>query len=201
MEFQDIFGILFIFAILSICVYVYFQTDDFDLKCIVSDVNGKRVCVRDRQKINEAADLLATVSNKMKLLVDYLHYKYPHQENVQQLVANFDADKIKETLPNSTHTAYTENKKNMSFCLNVKKNRVDENMIDEHTLMFVAIHEMAHVCSKSIGHKTEFWENFKFLLTEAKAAGIHEPVNYKKTPKKYCSTLITDNPYFEKIPM
>ena len=34
-----------------------------------------------------------------------------------------------------------------------------DELIDEHTLMFVTIHEMAHICTKSIGHKTEFWEN------------------------------------------
>ncbi len=195
---MDIVGFLFIVAFISICIYIYLQKDDFDLKCIVSGVNGKTFCVRDRQNIDKAADLLAETVDKMQSLVDHLNEKYPEQENVQRLVKNFDADKIKEILPNSSHTAYTENKKNMSFCLNVKKNRLDGKLIDPHTLLFVAIHEMAHVCTKSIGHKTEFWENFKFLLTEAKIAGIHEPKNYKEEPKQYCSTFITDNPYFEK---
>jgi predicted metal-dependent hydrolase len=35
--------------------------------------------------------------------------------------------------------------------------------------MFVAIHEMSHTCTKSVGHKSEFWENFKFLLENAKS--------------------------------
>ena len=70
-------------------------------------------------------------------------------------------------------------------------------MIDEHTLMFVAIHELSHVMTKSIGHKTEFWENFKFLLGCAKESGIHEPEDYKKKPQEYCSMNISDNPYFD----
>ena len=58
--------------------------------------------------------------------------------------------------------------------------------------MFVSIHE-----SKSIGHKQKFWDNFKFLLANAKESGIHEPRDYKKEPQKYCSMKITDNPYFD----
>lgn len=70
-------------------------------------------------------------------------------------------------------------------------------MIDEHTLMFVAIHELSHVATKSIGHKSEFWENFKFLLENAKEAGIHVPTDYKKKPTEYCGMKLADNPYYD----
>ena len=70
-------------------------------------------------------------------------------------------------------------------------------MIDEHTLMLVAIHELSHIATKSIGHKTEFWDNFKFLLENAKEAGIHTPKDYKKKPVEYCGMDIKDNPYYD----
>ena len=72
-----------------------------------------------------------------------------------------------------------------------------DHLIDINTLTFVAIHELAHITTKSIGHKSEFWENFKFLLEEAKSAGIHQPEDYKKKPKEYCGMKITDNPYYD----
>ena len=50
--------------------------------------------------------------------------------------------------------------------------------------------------TKSIGHKQEFWDNFKFLLENAKEAGIHEPIDYSKQSKDYCGMTITDNPYY-----
>jgi len=193
----DVLGYVFILAIIFGFVYIYFKTSDFQLKCIISDVNGNTFCVRERTREKEAVDLLAKVTDKAKQFVNYLNNKYPEKENVKRLVDGFNPDKIKETLPNSKHTAYTENKKNMYFCLNIKKNNVESQLIDEHTLMFVALHEMAHIATKSIGHKSEFWENFRFLLEEAKVAGIHEPVNYKEKPTEYCSTKINDNPYFE----
>jgi predicted metal-dependent hydrolase len=62
-----------------------------------------------------------------------------------------------------------------------KNNKNNDKLIDEHTLMFVAIHEMSHTCTKSVGHKSEFWENFKFLLENAKESKIHIPVDYTKS--------------------
>jgi predicted metal-dependent hydrolase len=79
--------------------------------------------------------------------------------------------------------------------LNKKKN--EDKLIDMNTLTFVAIHELSHVMTKSIGHKQEFWENFKFLLENAKHANIYEPVDYKKSPKEYCGMTISDNPSYD----
>lgn len=192
----DVFGYSMIFFILAACVYIYFQTDEFQLKCIVSGVDGNKYCVRERSKLKDAADLLARVTTKCKKLVDYMYDKHPDNEVVQRLKQNYNPNKIMETLPTSTYTAYSENKgEKIAFCLN-KNNKNNETLIDEHTLMFVAIHEMSHTCTKSIGHKSEFWENFKFLLENAKESKIHIPVDYTKSPVEYCDMTIKDNPYY-----
>ena len=103
-----------------------------------------------------------------------------------------------ETLPTSEYTAFSENKgEKLAFCLNKQREGVS-NMIDEHTLMFVALHELSHIATKSIGHKTEFWDNFKFLLQNAKESGVHVPEDYKKKPIEYCGMEIKDNPYYDK---
>jgi predicted metal-dependent hydrolase len=70
-------------------------------------------------------------------------------------------------------------KAKIAFCLN-KNNKNNDKLIDEHTLMFVAIHEMPHL-HETVGHKSEFWENFKFLLENAKESKIHIPVDYTKS--------------------
>lgn len=199
MSYLDILGYLIIFVFLVYCFYIYIQeSDNFQLKCIVSEVDGNKYCVREREKIDKAADLLSTVSNKCQELVDYVSKKYPNQENVKRLKEKFNREKITEILPTSAYTAYSENKgEKIAFCLS-KKDKSDNNeLIDEHTLMFVAIHELSHIASESIGHKSEFWDNFKFLLEEAKEAGIHTPVDYKKEEKQYCGITIRDNPYYD----
>jgi hypothetical protein len=152
--------------------------------------------VRETAKIQESADMLAKITKKCRELVTYVGKKHPDKDNVKRLVAGFNPKKVMETLPTSELTAYSENKgEKIAFCLDEEKG--GSKMIDEHTLMFVAIHELSHVATKSIGHKSEFWENFKFLLAEAKAAGIHTPRDYKKEPQKYCGMTIKDNPAFD----
>jgi hypothetical protein len=152
--------------------------------------------VRDRTQINDAADLLAHVTKKCRELVDYVGKKYPNDPDVKRLVEGFNPQKISETLPTSELTAYSENKgEKIAFCLNKTKN--SSTLIDINTLTFVALHELSHIMTKSIGHKQEFWQNFKFLLENAKAANIYQPVDYKKKPQGYCGMTITDNPYYD----
>ena len=193
----DMFIYTLILGILLICGYIYYDSDAFQLKCIVSTVDGNKYCVREREKLQEAADMLARITVKCKELVDYVHNKHGDQDNVKRLVEGYNPQRVMETLPTSEFTAFSENKgEKIAFCLNTKREGVS-NMIDEHTLMFVAIHELAHVCTKSIGHKTEFWENFKFLLENAKDANIHLPVDYKTKPAEYCGMNIKDNPFYD----
>ncbi len=185
-----------ILLIIIISYKIYKDSDFFQLKCVMSTVDGNKYCVRERAQINAASDLLAQTTVNMKQLVKHLEQKYPEQENVKKLVSNFNPKKIVETLPTSEYTAYSENKgEKIAFCLNKKKN--GKNLIDQNTLMFVAIHELGHLASKSIGHNEEFWNNFKFLLIESEKIGIYVPEDYKNNNKMYCGMEINDNPYFD----
>ena len=198
MSFTDILIYIVIIGILAVCIMIYIQNrDNYDLKCIVSDINGEKYCVRNRDRLNDAADLLANTADKCRELVEYMYKKYPDDERCQRLKKGFNPKQFMETLPTSEYTAYSENKgEKLAFCLN-KKKKDNTDLIDHHTLEFVAIHELSHIATKSIGHETEFWENFKFLLENAKKAGIHEPKDYKKSPEKYCGMTIHDNPYYD----
>ena len=168
----------------------------FQLKCIVSDVDGNKYCVRERNKLELVADLLANVTNNMKDLVEHLKITFPDRKNVQRLVDNFNPKKVYETLPTSSYTAYSENKgEKLAFCTTTTKE--GNRLIDENTLTFVAIHELSHLATKTVGHTDEFWNNFKFLLKEAKNKNIYNPIDYKKKPQPYCGMTITDNPYFD----
>ena len=189
-------GYALIILILYICLRLYQDSDVFNLKCIVSVVDGKKYCVRERQKLELAADRLAEANNKMQNLVDHCYEKYPTRENIKRLKEGYNPKKIMETLPTSEYTAYSQNKgEKMAFCLNKEKN--GSQLIDLNTLTFVAIHELSHIATKSVGHGEEFWANFKFLLGEASKINIYQQVDYKKEPARYCGTDITDNPYYD----
>jgi hypothetical protein len=195
---KDIMFYLVIILIVCYFIKIYKETRSSDLKCILSDVDGQKYCVRERSKIKEAANLLASTTQKCKELVEYVKKKHPNNEDVQRLVERFNPQTIEETLPTSEHTAYSENKgEKLAFCLNKKSNENNNKLIDQNTLIFVALHELAHIMTKSSGHKQVFWQNFKFLLTEAKEANIYKPIDYKNNPEPYCGMDITDNPYFD----
>jgi|TARA_B110001450_G_scaffold124761_1_gene117405 hypothetical protein len=192
----NILGYTIIFFVLVITYRIYKESDYFHLKCIISDVDGNKYCVRERNKLTLAADKLANVNVKLKQLVKHVGKKYPDRENCKRLASKFNPKKIYETLPTSEYTAYSQNKgEKLAFCLNTKKN--GGKLIDLNTLTFVAIHELSHIASKSIGHNEEFWNNFKFLLEEAEIIGVYEPEDYKEDPKNYCGMKITDNPYYD----
>ena len=190
-------GFVMIGMILIVCIKMYLDSDYWHLKCIISDVDGKKYCVRERAKLELAADKLAKTTAGMQKLVDHCAASYPDRDNVKRLKEGFNPKTIQETLPTSEYTAYSENKgEKIAFCLDKNKNGKG-GLIDPNTLMFVAIHELAHVASKSIGHTDEFWRNFKFLLQEAEKINIYVPEDYKKEPKEYCGMEITDNPYYD----
>jgi hypothetical protein len=181
---------------LLICLTIYYSSENLQLKCVISTVDGNKYCVRDRVMVHEAVDLLARAVGKLTELVDYMAKKYPNDKDIQTLKRNYNPTKITETLPTSELTAYSENKgEKMAFCLNKTKNT--GTLIDENTLVFVGIHELSHTMTKSVGHKQEFWTNFKFLLENAVKIGIYEPVDYKKKNQSYCGMTITDNPYYD----
>ena len=196
MEKHNIFFYIFVAFVLFFCLAIYYQSDAYNLKCIIASDDGNRYCVREREKLELAANLLAQVTQKMKDMVLYMKTKHPDDSRTVRLVEGFNPKKISETLPTSELTAFSENKgEKIAFCLNTTNE--GNKLIDINTLTFVALHELSHIMTVSIGHKQEFWQNFKFLLKNAKIAGIYDPINYKKNPKQYCGMNINDNPYYD----
>jgi len=198
MEKHSIFFYIFVVFILLFCLKIYYESDAFQLKCIIANKDGNTYCVREREKLEMAANLLAEVTQKMKDMVNYMKENQSDDPRTKRLVDGFNPKKVSETLPTSTLTAYSENKgEKLAFCLNTTKE--GNKLIDLNTLTFVALHELSHIMTTSIGHKQDFWQNFKFLLENAKKANIYQPVDYKKSPKEYCGLRINDNPYYDLV--
>ena len=78
-------------------------------------------------------------------------------------------------------SAYTENKETITLCL---RDPETHDYYDMNTLMYVSLHELAHVISKTHGHNAEFKKNFSDLLREAARKKIYDP--RKNIPTTYC---------------
>jgi len=191
-------GVLFVVLILVASLNFYHFSDSLELKCIISDLDGKKYCVRDRKKLKESAEMLAQTTVNCRKLIDHLVETHgDDDERVYRLRTKFKANKVYEILPTSKFTAYSENKgEKLAFCLNTTKK--GEERIDQNTLQFVAIHELAHIATVEVGHTETFWRNFKFLVKAAEDIGIYSVVNYKDNPVEYCGMTINSSPYFRK---
>jgi hypothetical protein len=78
------------------------------------------------------------------------------------------------------------------FCLRARDQT--QKLEDINMLMFVAIHELAHICTTSVGHTDEFWTNMRFLFEEAINIGVYSKQDFKSHPVKYCGMDVTSSP-------
>lgn len=175
------------------------QTNVYPLVSVRSSIDGEIYQVRDMPDKQKAADLLATVRKKIKSLYNYLIITYPDKPQIIQLKKNFkpDPSRIFEATPEAEHTSYSVNKgEAVHLCLRQRKGN-DESLINENVMVFVALHEMAHMITATIGHGPDFWNNFGWLLKQAEEKGIYKYQNFAAQPVPYCGVKITDSPIYD----
>lgn len=176
-----------------------FGLGEFPLVMIKSTVDNKEYSVRDLPDKQEAADLMARVRIKLNNLKMHVESKFPDKVQVKQLVKNFEAEPSRfiESTPDSDLTSYSVNKgESVHLCLR-QREKDDESLVKEDVIMFVAIHEMAHMITKSVGHGPDFWNNFAWLIKEAETSGLYKSYDFKAHPVKYCGMSITDQPTYD----
>jgi len=185
--------ILFIVIFLIFLGYLNFAKGDV---VFVKGKNNEYHLVRNKEDKEQSALLLSQLKDRLDNLVNYLVKKYKGTENhekVMRLRRQFSKNNIQESSASSQYTSYSINKgQELHFCLRSKNEK--ESLHDINTLMFVAIHELAHAMSVSFGHNKEFLENFKFLLKEAIEINVYTKVDYNINNKEFCGIQITNTP-------
>ena len=174
-------------------------TTNYPLVPVQSTVDGKTYNVRDMPDKQKAANLMAVLRTKLVKLCEALEKKYPDKPQVKLMVQNFRSDPARfiEATPDSEHTSSTVNKgESIHMCLRQREGS-DESLVDENVMMFVALHEFGHVCTESVGHEPEFWNNFGWLLKEAEALGLYKYTDFAAHPVNYCGVHITYSPRYD----
>jgi len=164
-----------------------------------SHVDGEMYLVRNLPDKQDAADRLARVRGKLIQLREYLKNKYYDKKFVKQMIDNFDcsAQRFSESTPDAQYTSYSVNKGEKIFmCLRQRDEK--ENLVQENVIVFVALHEMSHVGTSSIGHTPEFWNHFAWLLEQAEELGVYKYTNFSAHPVEYCGVHITDSPKYKE---
>lgn len=178
-----------IFVIMLLLITFYIQSHSFEVEYVVSNIDGRRYLVKSLPDKKDAADMLAKLNKKLQKLVKEMSVLYPDDEDVKRLVGNFNPDHLSEGTDESNYTSYSVNKgEQIVFCLRSRdgKNR----LVPLNVLTYVAIHELAHLMTKEIGHPPSFWKNFKHLLVVAVDKNIYKKTDYSSNPVKYCGLTI-----------
>lgn len=157
----------------------------------LSNVDGKMYSVKKGPHAQEAADTLALINQKCSILVRSLPSSGAFAENNKLLQARYNPGNITENIL-SQEAAFTLNKgEQISFCLRTVDNQ--GRVYDINTLMYVAIHELAHIGCKSTGHTPEFIEYFRYLIKEGMNKGVYRYIDYSKNPVNYCGVVIDES--------
>ena len=188
-----IFMYIMIGFILIIMVIIIIQSYRQDVSYVMSKVDQRKYMVYNLKYKQLAADTLANVRVKLTNLCSILSKAYPNDERISRMISKFNPDNIVESEPSSTNTSYSINKgEKMVLCL---RSRDGQNrIVKENVIMFVALHELAHIMTLSVGHTNEFWENFEFILKEAIKVGYYKNIDFNADPHDYCGIKITDSP-------
>ena len=181
-------------------VKTLFGASSYPLVSVKSTVDGNIYRVRDMPDKQRAANLLAELRIRMNKLKIHIESRYPDKPQVKQLIRNFKAEpnRIYESTPDDEFTSYSVNKgEAVHFCLRQRDSHNDEELVNNDVMTFVAIHEMAHMITESIGHGPDFWNNFGWLLREAEQIGVYTHRDFKAHPVAYCGMKITDQPSYD----
>jgi len=180
-------------GIIGIFVYMNFIRKSLYLDKIEASINGTKYYVRNLPDKEKAANKLAEIGNSLKTLIDSLDEKDSERgEYIQQLKESFNPDYLTENIPGSIYVAYSVNKgEELSICIREKDT---EKFIDNNIIIFVSIHELAHIMTPESGHTPLFWENMKYLLEKASVAGVYQAQDYSRNPVTYCGMEINSTP-------
>lgn len=166
-----------------------------NLVSVKSNRTNQSYQVQNLPDKQDACEVMANIQDKLNALLE--RYKgdpnTAADQRVRIMIERFNPQNISENNIDADTTSYSENKGDkIVLCLRDKKKPYP--LINENTIMFVVLHEMAHLMTTTIGHTPEFWANFRRILKDASAAGIYQEVNYAKLPVEYCGMTITDSP-------
>lgn len=184
----------FIFFLVLVIMIKLYVIDEENLVYLKSSVDEDFHLVQDLKDKNQAANLMAEIKERIDKLFAYLKRSYPNNPDVQRLMGNYNEDNVRETDIGDDDTSFSVDKgQELHLCLRDKK---DFRLHQINILMFVTIHELAHLMSKTYGHNGEFNKNFVFLLRESVKLGIYTNIDYSRKQTEYCGMTVNSNPLF-----
>lgn len=189
--------VLTIIAIIVIFLIIYLTIQRNKHTGIVGSCGLIYYVVNDGNmaKCRYAANLLCEINNRCMKLITHLSnninkFDEFKQQMIKKLIEEYDVDDLIE----NENEAFTINKgQKIHICL-----KSNGQFLPLNTIMFVVIHELAHVICSHYSHSSEYWLGNIWLMKISVEIGILRPVDYSQSPVSYCNGLVIDrNPMFD----
>jgi len=179
---------ILIILISIIIIYKYFNRSDVIYLENTKNKNLKEYyLVRNVDDKYEAMKILISIKKKLKELINKLlveDTKSEMHKYVKQIANKIDKVEIQESTADSQFTSYSVNKGDiLVFCIRSKNTL---KIHDINDLLYVAIHEIAHIGCPEIGHTDLFFKINKYLLKKAIGYNIYNYIDYKINKREYC---------------
>jgi len=176
------------------CLAVLFNIDPETLEMRKSSITGRSYGIQEMLAgADGTADVIGQLDVFIRDFIKYLVANHPEDKRTERIRRNAKLLRLEESPFDEGVSSFTLNKGElMSLCVREKTD--GQAFHDYQTLLFVVIHELAHVGSVSTGHGTEFITNFKWLLERAAESGMYHPADYSQNPITYCGVKVTNNP-------
>lgn len=181
---------IFVIFVMILIIIMFIQKHYGEVEYFRSDVDDKYYLVRKLPNMSEAANFLAEINMNLVKLIRHMVAKYPDNEEVAQLYKKYNPAALSEGSVDSGYTSYSINKgEKLILCIRQK----DKSFVEMNVILYVAVHELAHIMTTEVGHTTTFWNNFRFLLNEAVLIGIYKKQDFKNKPEEYCGIQINNS--------
>ncbi len=191
---MDYFKTLIIVVLIIIILYfiiskiVFYNKSEY----LKSNTNDKYYLVKDTKNKYNKVDLIDKLFNSLNVLLEEL-------KNSNYDFKDIDIEEIQEKIKNSeilenitdSDTSYTVNKgEKIILCL---ADRENDNLYSYNLLMYVLIHELAHILNTTYGHDDNFKKTFRFILEKAIELNLYTYEDYKNNPVNYCGLILNTN--------
>jgi predicted metal-dependent hydrolase len=178
---------------MSFLLWYYNKTE---VEYMTSTVDGKQYLVRNMPDKQDAANILADIRLKNLQLSDHLYNnrkKYKEfEEYIELLYKKLPYTKIRESSPNSVYTSYCVDKGvEIVYCIRSKENK---KIHDINTIMYVSIHELAHIACPEYNHTPLFKKIYRFFMNIGMELGLYKLVDYSINNEEYCGLILTKRP-------
>jgi hypothetical protein len=186
---------IIVIVLVTIIIYLIYSIKNTGL--VHAEFDGQIYMVQEHKDKNKAVDLLIKLKDDLEKVAQKSLERAKKENNkpfidyISIITKKLNTVFIREVEKDSPYTSYSVNKgEELVFCL---RNKETFEFYDYNKILYVAIHEIAHIGCPEVGHTELFFKLNKYLLETSQQIGLYSYNDYNTIPEEYCGIQIYTN--------